>query len=277
MERHKLLIELKEIEKNLNDPHKIEQLKRLKKDLENGKEVDQKQIERLKEYAQKKTKSKLRENIESILVAVLLALFIRSFIFEPFKIPSGSMIPTLLIGDRIFVDKFSYGIRIPLTYIKFFGKTPAWGDIIVFIHPIEKRDYVKRVVGLPGDKLEMDGEVLIVNGNRAKLTPYGDFSFYDYNRYDKRWYPEHAMLYQESLFGRSHPIIVLTGRQGRDGPYFVRENHVFVMGDNRDNSQDSRFGWQVPLDHIIGKVRFVWFSYGGEEGFRWKRLFSRVR
>jgi signal peptidase I, bacterial type len=204
-------------------------------------------------------KSKLRQNIESLLVAIALALLIRTFIVQPFKIPSGSMIPTLLVGDHLLVNKFTYGTEIPFTdKVVLPIEDVERGDVIVFKYPNyeddpsrEGLDYIKRVIGLPGDRINIRGKNLFINGKKIRLKFLGDF-------YDERT----AMSfdeYEENLFGKKHRVIYQRdGGSTHKGSYIpvrkVPDGHVFVMGDNRDNSQDSRFWGFVPIENIVGRV-----------------------
>ena len=194
-------------------------------------------------------RSHWRENIEAILVAVLIALFIRTFVVQAFKIPSGSMKQTLQIGDHILVNKFLYGIKIPYwrkTIIPL--KTPQRGDIIVFKYPEDpKKDFIKRVVGISGDVVECRDKQLYVNQKRVT---------------DNHIYPP------------GHP------RAERDnfGPTKVPENALFVMGDNRDESYDSRFWDFVELKAVNGKAFIIYWSWDKQNfGVRWNRLGQILR
>ena len=208
--------------------------------------------------------------------AFLAVFVIRSMLIEPFRIPSGSMVPTLAIGDNIVVTKFSYGFRIPLTRIPVGElEVPERGDVVVFVFPGKDTgvkhwvdlpippfatvDYVKRVVGLPGDVVEMRDQVLYVNGEAQSRRYIEDFTFTDdgCRDYDTKQY--------EETFGDStHNILYAKRYAGvvKDfGPTTVPEGHVFAMGDNRDHSFDSR-GWgTVPLRNIKGKAQFIWLSW----------------
>jgi len=188
-----------------------------------------------------------RENIEAIVIAVVLALFIRTFIVQAFKIPSGSMQPTLLIGDHILVNKFLYGIGIPFTDIKLLDiKKPKQGDVIVFIYPQdESKDYIKRVIGVPGDTINIINKKIFLNGK-----PYQD----DFGVHDD-------------------PITVPRGQfsSNRDnfGPVTVPPNSLFVMGDNRDHSSDSRFWGFVEINKVRGKAFIIYWS--------WESMFKNFR
>lgn len=194
-------------------------------------------------------KSKLRENVEAILVAIVLAMFIRTFIVQAFKIPSGSMKETLKIGDHILVNKFIYGIKIPFTdstLISF--KEPKRSDIIVFKFPEEPdKDFIKRVIGVAGDVIEIRNKRLYVNG---EVTPYSQAIFTD-------------------------PHIIPGGIQPRDnyGPTSVPPNSFFVMGDNRDHSYDSRFWGFVDMKAVRGKAFIIYWSWDKENfSVRWRRI-----
>jgi signal peptidase I len=201
-----------------------------------------------------KSKSTFREYAEAIGMALLLALFIRTFIVQAFKIPSGSMIPTLQIGDHILVNKLAYGIRIPLYghYLVDFGKVQR-GDVIVFIFPEDRsKDFIKRVVGVAGDTVEIRGKKISLNGKPIE-DPHAHFEGDD-------------------------PQNVLPASRDDFGPTRVPENQLFVMGDNRDRSYDSRFWGFVNLDDVRGKAFLIYWSWDGEDRWvRWERLGNLIR
>jgi signal peptidase I len=201
-----------------------------------------------------KTKSTFREYAEAIGMALLLALFIRTFIVQAFKIPSGSMIPTLQIGDHILVNKLAYGIRVPLWghYLLDFGKVQR-GDVIVFIFPEDRsKDFIKRVVGVAGDTVEIRGKKIYINGQQVE-DPHAHFEGGD-------------------------PQNILPASRDDYGPTKVPENHLFVMGDNRDRSYDSRFWGFVNLDDVRGKAFLIYWSWDGADRWvRWERLASLIR
>jgi signal peptidase I len=215
----------------------------------------------------KKKKDSFFSNLKSISLAVLIALLIRSLIAEPFNIPSGSMKPNLLVGDFIFVSKWSYGysrhslpFSIPLIPNKIFSKIPTRGDIVVFKTPEDNRtDYIKRVIGLPGDKIKIINGEIILNGNKILRKKTNDFIDNDKNTSNKRIrkYTEfHDQINFQVL------DIMDNGIADNTETYIVPENYFFVMGDNRDNSQDSRFksvGF-IPFNNLVGKARFIFFS-----------------
>ncbi len=207
----------------------------------------------------KKTKS--REYTEAVLSAVLIALLIRFFVFEAFKIPSASMVPTLQIGDHIFVNKFLYGVRDPFTqnYIFKFAD-PKRGDVVVFIYPpdedknfFDRKDFIKRVVGLPGDHVRTEGEDLYINGKKMEHTPAGT--------------AKNDVTYMDELLDDVHHLIQYSPyRTYADREYTVPENNLMVMGDNRDNSADSREWGFMPTRDLKGKAMFVWLSCGEPDG-----------
>ena len=238
------------------------------------------------DYLSKYTKSKLRQNIEALAFAILLALIIRTFVFQPFKIPSGSMIPTLLVGDHLLVNKFVYGTKIPFTDIEIFPiEKIKRGDVIVFTYPNNERDpsknglyYIKRVVGLPGDEIDLNGRNLYINGGKVPIEYEGTYA-------DKR-NSEQFDEYREDLFGEEHTVIFRKGKENTNrGSYIpvtkVPEGSVFVMGDNRDNSQDSRFWGFVPIENIAGRAFIIHWSWDFANPdilnkVRWDRILSGI-
>ncbi len=241
--------------------------------------------------------------------ALLVALLIRTVLVEPFKIPSGSMIPTLEIGDQIFVNKFIYGVRIPYLNIVPFAlvREPERGDVIVFNNPADtSKDFIKRVVGVPGDVVELRDDVVYINGREQPRTLLSnDFPAWkeDSNAsdwsvaglFENDWKMELDQLYQENLTGHLHQTLQrpFQPRSSETGPFHVPEKSVFVMGDNRDDSADSRVGFggrekplYVPYGNIKGKAMIVWLSLGhgglfsqffGGTGIRTERFFHPVR
>ena len=210
------------------------------------------------------------------LFPVILVVFVlRSFLFEPFKIPSGSMIPTLMVGDLILVNKFHYGVRLPVINKKIIDNNPVQrGDVMVFRYPVDPRqDYIKRVVGLPGDEINYTNQVLSVNGQVVPAKAEGDY----YDEESLRYSPQ----FSETLGAVEHRILVDPRRASYFGPeaktFPLHENcrytaegvnckvppgHYFMMGDNRDNSLDSRFWGFVPDANIVGKAFVVWMNFG---------------
>ena len=209
------------------------------------------------------------------LFPVILAVFVlRSFLFEPFKIPSGSMIPTLLVGDLILVNKFTYGIRLPVFNTKVTeGTPPQRGDVMVFRYPPKPSlDYIKRVVGVPGDEVSYLNKRLTINGQPVSKTPVADFFDEDSMAYYKQ--------FEEVLGGKRHRILNDDNRPAfipgvenfpfKDNCRYsvegvvckVPPGYYFMMGDNRDNSLDSRYWGFVPDKNIVGKAFFIWMNFG---------------
>ncbi len=238
------------------------------------------------DHLSKFKKSGLRQNIESLIIAIALALFIRTFIVQPFKIPSGSMIPTLLIGDHLLVSKFIYGTEIPFTDKRILPLSNIKrGDVIVFTYPNYENDpskkgvdYIKRVIGVPGDSIDVRGRNLYINGEEIPLKFLGDFR-------DERSGMEYDE-YQENLLGKKHLVMYMKGKEATEkGSYLpvakVPQGRVFVMGDNRDNSQDSRFWGYVPIENIAGRAFIIhwswdWDSEGILDKVRWKRILTII-
>ena len=210
-------------------------------------------------------KSTLREYFESILVAVVLALFVRTFVFQAFKIPTGSMKPNLLVGDHLIVNKFIFApVATALERMLLPMRPIERGDIVVFKFPDEpERDFIKRVIGLPGDTLELRNQTVSING-QALNEPYAHYIF------------PPAGEGQADAFDLRR----------RYGPVTVPEGHYFMMGDNRDDSQDSRF-WEatfLPQSYVKGRALFIYWSFdtpedGSPGGFapRWGRLFHQIK
>ena len=241
-----------------------------------------------------KNKNSLISNLKSIFLAVLIALIIRSFFAEPYNIPSGSMKPNLLVGDFIFVSKWSYGFSkhslpfsIPLIPGKIFSKLPERGEVVVFKTPEDNRtDYIKRVIGLPGDRIQIIDGKIIINDNLILRKKLKDFIDTDKNSSIKR-----IRKYKEYFFNKEIEVLDITDQGIVDNTnlYVVPEGHFFVMGDNRDNSQDSRFtnivGY-IPIENLIGKAQFIFFSLENSrflELWKWpkairtNRLFMQIK
>jgi len=226
-------------------------------------------------------KSTIREYAESIGVAVLIALLLRTFVVEAFKIPSGSMLPTLEVGDHIFVNKFAYGLRIPLTHVKFFRRTPRRGDVIVFIYPKDtSKDFIKRVVAVGGDTVEVHDGIVIVNGQPVEHHKINTVCTYpDQEEGSEHWDIRRCTAYLEHVKDGYYRVIQDVGPYARrvdSEPQRIPEGHVFVMGDNRDNSHDSRFWGTVDENMIKGKAMVIWWSSGTPDGIRWGRFFTLI-
>jgi len=220
-------------------------------------------------------KSFYKEWVEPFLIAAAVALFIRQFGVEAFKIPSGSMIPTLTIGDHLLVNKFVYGPRIPFTDIRIFnGSEPKRGEIIVFKFPRdESKNFIKRIVGLPGDKIEIRKGKLFINEEPVAVTAVGPYDGDD-QRSGPPYYDKPVLL-EEQLGPVRHPILYLHDQTGTNfEPVLVPKDSVFVMGDNRDNSQDGRVWGFVKQNKILGRALIIYWSWDGEHGrwVRWERI-----
>ncbi|MDY0132924.1 MAG: signal peptidase I [Desulforegulaceae bacterium] len=204
---------------------------------------------------EKKKKGVLRENIEAIVFALILALIIRAFVVQAYKIPSGSMLDTLFIGDHILVNKFVYGVRMPFTNKTIFPVSkPKRGDIVVFKAPVDPpKDFIKRVIGLPGEKIELRNKQLYINNKK-----------YTDEAYAKN---EDSKIYKGFFNPRDN-----------FGPITVPENSYFMMGDNRDNSTDSRFLGSIEYERLKGQAFIIYWSWKKEDfGVRWSRLGKILR
>ncbi len=243
----------------------------------------------------KQSSSGLLDNVKTLVYAGAIAIGIRTIAFEPFSIPSGSMIPTLLVGDYLFVSKYSYGYSrysMPLAPNLFsgrlFGRLPERGDVAVFKWPQDNAtDYIKRIVALPGDRIQMKSGQLFINGVILPRAPVGEYTA------DDEGTRTVAREYTETLpNGRKHEIIKMYEEGGLNSTqeFLVPADHVFAMGDNRDNSSDSRapnggVGY-VPIENLVGRAEFIWFSVDGRDPWwqiwrwpfeiRWSRLFRGV-
>jgi signal peptidase I len=244
-----------------------------------------------------KTEAKggMRDTIRVIIHALILALIVRIFLFQPFNIPSGSMIPTLLIGDYLFVSKYSYGYSrysFPFGLNLFSGRVwagePKRGDVVVFKLPRDNEtDYIKRLIGLPGDEIQMIDGVLHINGQAVPKEKIDDYVVTDPSGRERQ-----LARYRETLpNGVSYPVLDFVQSSFGDNTevYKVPENHFFMMGDNRDNSTDSRFLSEVgfvPFENLVGKAQIIFFSIDEDSSFwqfwkwpasvRWSRLFDTV-
>jgi signal peptidase I len=211
----------------------------------------------------------LVEYSKSFFPVIFIVLLLRSFLVEPFRIPSGSMMPTLLVGDFILVNKFSYGIRLPVLDTKIIDiSDPKRGDPIVFRYPEKpSQDYIKRVVAVPGDTIFYQNKTLIVNGNPMTQIPAGQYIGNGSGKVMTG-----ALMAVEDLDGTEHNILIrpfVPDMPGdcltlKDGPLKVPQGHYFVMGDNRDNSKDSRCWGFVPDENLVGKAFGIWMNWDPE-------------
>jgi len=219
------------------------------------------------------------EFVDSVWVVVLIALCIRFFLFESFRVPTGSMVPNIYIGDMLFVNKYIYGLRPPFTKWHFFRfKEPERGEVVVFIYPENpSQDFVKRVIGLPGDRVKLDGRRIFVNDEELRRERVGTFSYVESRGGEREteWYLEtnregatYPVLYSA---GDGHPAFLFDCRFC-DSEFTVPDDALFVMGDNRDVSLDSRFWGFVPYDHLKGRASMIWFSVSLSEGFHLERI-----
>ncbi len=233
------------------------------------------------------------DTIKTVVYAILIAIVIRTFWFEPFKIPSGSMYPTLYVGDYLFVSKYTYGYSkhslpwsIPLLDGRIWKAAPNRGDVVVFKYPRDNRtDFIKRVIGLPGDKIKLENGRLYINGQKVERKEIEDFVMRnDYGN------AERYRQYVETLpNGVKHRILEISDHEANDDfeEVQVPQGTYFMMGDNRDRSDDSRVNVGfVPEENLVGKARFLFFSHNDEEAWykpwtwpkkiRWSRLFNRI-
>jgi len=221
-------------------------------------------------------KSAARQYVESIGTVVFVALVLRSFVVEAYQIPSGSMIPTLQVGDHIFVNKMIYGVRIPFTEIKLAThfRQPRRGEIIVFTHPVSHdEDLIKRVVAVGGDEVELRDNVVYVNGVATARHDEGERHYFDFDEGTNQWVERDAEAFGQQISGARFETLQDPTLPPRGfGPVRVPDGQLCVMGDNRDNSADSRYWGFVPLNLVRGRAMVVWWSRGEPEGIRFGRF-----
>lgn len=228
------------------------------------------------------------EYVRVIVTALILAGLIRSFVVEPYKIPSASMVPTLLVGDYLYVSKYAYGLRVPFTDTFFFEKDPARGDVAVF-----KKDdtglagsffglgdtyLIKRVVAVPGDTVAYVNKTLYINGEALELEPKGEYTYFT-----GRGERVTASRFEEQLVDISHDVLFIPGRPSRDvAPMVVPEGMYVMMGDNRDDSRDAR-EWNhpnwgfVPREDFMGRAEFIFWSWDRNYKPRFNRIFDSLK
>ena len=205
------------------------------------------------------------EYARSLFPVLFIVLVFRSFLFEPFKIPSGSMIPTLLVGDFIVVNKFSYGIRLPMLNKKIIDLgAPKRGEVVVFRYPVDPGvNFIKRAVGLPGDTITYRDKALFVNGVKIENTSEGKFKTTDIKCTTPN---DDAELLDEQLGDMNHNILLHERSRSRNGQWVVPQGHYFMMGDNRDRSNDSREWGFVPEENLLGRAVGIWLNFDFEKG-----------
>jgi signal peptidase I len=219
----------------------------------------------------------LVEYARAFFPVILLVFLLRSFLVEPFRIPSGSMMPGLLAGDFILVNKFTYGIRLPVINKKVIGLgSPRHGDVMVFRFPGDPgTNFIKRVIGLPGDRIAYRDKQLAINGQVMPQTPQGDYT------YSERGDPADHVVFtrklRETIDGREHDILVSEGAGSGTFEFTVPPGQYFVMGDNRDRSNDSRYWGTVPEENVVGRAFFIWFSWDTVKGgVAWSRIGNSI-
>lgn len=214
----------------------------------------------------------LVEYARSFFPILLVVLLIRSFLFEPFRIPSSSMMPTLLIGDFIFVNKFTYGLRLPVLHSQVLALgSPERGDVVVFRLPSNpSTNYIKRLVGLPGDNVTYLNNQIFINGQAIPLELTGPYPGTD---------QPGSVLAREQLGESDHDVLFMPGRASLEGTFIVPAGHYFMMGDNRDNSRDSRYDGvgMVPEGNVVGKAVRIWMNWDFASAPRWRRIGQAIR
>lgn len=205
------------------------------------------------------------EYSRSLFPVLLIVLLFRSFLFEPFKIPSGSMIPTLLVGDFIVVNKYAYGLRLPVLHTKIVSLgEPKRGDVIVFRYPVDPAvNFIKRLVGLPGDTISYREKQLYINGEPVAEKAQGRFTSDDLKCTTPR---ADAKRFTETLGEVEHDILLHDNSGTRNNQWLVPEGHYFVMGDNRDRSNDSREWGFVPEENLMGRAVGIWLNFDYTKG-----------
>lgn len=215
------------------------------------------------------------EYCKSFFPVILAVLLLRSFLVEPFRIPSGSMMPTLLVGDFILVNKYAYGIRLPVLHTKIVDiDEPQRGDVVVFRYPKDPSvDYIKRIIGVPGDTIRYTNKVVYVNGRPAGQVPAGI-----YIGKGSGLSMSGASVRREQLGNLQHNILVMPRTPSLEGEYVIPDGEYFVMGDNRDNSNDSRYWGTVPEANLVGKAFRIWMNWDSANGgIDWDRIGMKIQ
>jgi len=219
----------------------------------------------------------LVEYARSFFPVILLVFLLRSFLVEPFRIPSGSMLPSLLVGDFILVNKFSYGLRLPIINKKIWEiNTPRRGEVMVFRFPGNPSDnYIKRVVGIPGDRIVYKDKQLYINGRLAERAMLD--AAYIYKDAGERQVS--VTQYVESLDEIKHAILLSPNLTQEPMEFIVPPGHYFAMGDNRDHSNDSRYWGYIPEENLVGKAFLIWFSWDAANGggINWRRIGDKIQ
>lgn len=222
------------------------------------------------ELRQRAKEPVLTEYARAFFPIIVVVLILRSFLVEPFRIPSGSMMPTLLEGDFILVNKFTYGLRLPVANLKMVTlDTPARGDVVVFRYPKDPSiNYIKRVIGLPGDRVHYENKTVYINGQPMLQDPEGT-----YFASGQGMSMSGAERRKERLNTLQHDILITPGQPSMSVDVVVPAGHYFMMGDNRDNSNDSRFWGFVPEEYLVGKAFMIWFSWDSvNTRVNWSRM-----
>jgi len=214
------------------------------------------------------------EYSRSLFPVIFIVLVLRSFMVEPFRIPSGSMMPTLLVGDFILVNKYAYGIKLPVIHTKIFDVgEPKRGDVMVFRFPKDPSiDYIKRVIGIPGDKIQYKNKQILLNGEPIPLVTQSI-----YEGVGSGVTMSGAELKVEELNDAKHQVLIDRGKPSINYEFIVPKDKYFVMGDNRDNSNDSRYWGMVPQENLVGKAFFVWMNWDGSgDGVSFDRIGTSI-
>ena len=216
----------------------------------------------------------LTNQAKSFLPILIIVLFLRSFLAEPFRIPSGSMLPTLLIGDYILVNKYQYGVRLPITKSKIIEiSEPKRGDVVVFRYPEnEKINFIKRIIGIPGDEVRYENKNLYVNNIEYKKNKKNE------HNYLNEFYRPEIVIFSENNDKRLYDILNDNMSPSDDNIFVVPEGKYFVMGDNRDHSSDSRYWGFVPEANLVGKAFLIWLSFNSDNfSFKFNRIGNSIK